>query len=98
MSEEQFWHHDTRLLTVYQKSYMRDKSYTAWLNGNYTATAFQVAYANCWSKGNKKQKYPNWKDPFERKVQNVSHETMEQQYRDKAVKQHNWLKKILKGG
>ena len=65
MSEYQFWHGDMRLLEVYQKAYYRDRSYNAWLQGQYNQVAYGVVMSNAFAKkGSKQAEYPQWKDPF----------------------------------
>lgn len=64
----EFWYGDTRLLEVYQKAYMRDKSYTAWLNGAYIfeADSKAVYNGNRAKRSDPVQQYAEWKDPIEK--------------------------------
>ena len=67
MPIKEFWYGDTRLLKAYQMAYYRGVSYNAWLQGQYSHTAFAVVMANAFSKsGGKKAEYPKWKDPMEK--------------------------------
>lgn len=82
MSQKDFWHGDMRLLSAAQKAYFRDRSYSAWVNGQYSFVAYQYAIHNA-MRANAREKYfeyPEWTDPFERK-QVVTKETMEQRFR-----------------
>lgn len=67
MPIKEFWYGDTRLLKAYQMAHYRSVSYNAWLQGQYSYTAFAVVMANAFSKsGGKKAEFPKWKDPMEK--------------------------------
>lgn len=67
MPIKEFWYGDTRLLKAYQMAHYRSVSYNAWLQGQYSYTAFAVVMANAFSKsGSKKAEFPKWKDPMEK--------------------------------
>jgi hypothetical protein len=98
MPLDEFWHGDIRLLGAYQKAYMRDKSYTAWINGAYVFEASSKAVAN----GNRTRKsdpiesYSTWKDPIEKtKKTTITHENLEQEFRQSQTNQNAWLRSIL---
>lgn len=77
---------------------MRDKSYNAWVQGQYNCIAFGVALGNAFSdKGKKKAEYPNWIDPMERfEKPKITEDNLEEEFRKKQVSQNAWLRKILK--
>lgn len=53
-------------MEVAQKAYIRDKSYTAWLYGQYNATAYGIVMVNAFAKkGTPPAEYPKWQDPVE---------------------------------
>ena len=93
MSYNEFWYGDIELLNVYQKAYYRDRSYTAWLNGQFTSIAFGIVMSNAFAKkGAKKAEYPKWVDPmekFERKK--LSEEDLEIKFRQQQYDQQSWL-------
>lgn len=93
MSLNDFWHGDMRLLEVYQKAYLRDKSYTAWTSGQYNYVAFSITMANAFAKkGQKKEEYPKWTDPIE-KIEKPDPRKlkMEYEYRKQQAEQQAWL-------
>lgn len=92
-----FWHGDMRLLDAYQKAYMRDRSYTAWLNGNYTMVAHSIAFSNAFAKkGQKQQEYPQWKDPMERYSKpKITKENREVEARKEQLRQNAWFANML---
>lgn len=98
MSTEEFWHGDMRLLEAYQKAYMRNVSFTAWQQGQYTNIAFSVVMSNAFAKkGTNKAEYPQWKDPFDslqKKV--ITSENIEEEFRIQQAEQNAWLKNIGK--
>ena len=99
MSEYQFWHGDMRLLEVYQKAYYRDRSYNAWLQGQYNQVAYGVVLSNAFAKkGSKQSEYPQWKDPFEKfNKPKITKDNLEEEFRQSQANQNAWLKNILHG-
>lgn len=98
MPLDEFWHGDMRLLEVYQKAYMRDKSYTAWLNGAYffEANSKAISNGNRTKKSDKVETYDQWKDPIEKKVEhNITRDNLEQEFRQSQANQNAWLRSIL---
>ncbi len=98
MPLDEFWHGDIRLLDAYQKAYRRDKSYTAWLNGAYVfeATNKAVANGNRTKKSDPYEQYGEWKDPVETKEKTtITHENLEQEFRQSQTNQNAWLHNIL---
>lgn len=98
MPLDEFWHGDLRLLESYQKAYMRDKSYTAWITGYYCFEANSKAISN----GNRSRKsdpieqYSEWKDPFIKKQKTiVTQENLEEEFRASQKNQNAWLHNIL---
>ena len=93
MSIEEFWHGDMRLLEVYQKSYMRDISYKAWLQGQYNCVAYGIVMANAFAKkGQKQAEYPQWVDPMARFYKpKITKENLEYEFRKQQIAQNNWL-------
>lgn len=86
-----------RCLEARQKAYMRDKSYTAWLNG---ARMFEVnskvtANANRTKKSDKVEQYDDWKDPFENKKKKITQENLESEFRKEQFNQNSWLHDML---
>ena len=82
-----------RLLEVYQKAYYRDKSYTAWLQGQYNQVAFGVVVANAFTKkGARKAEYPQWKDPMEKfNKPKITKDNLEYEFRKQQSNMQNWL-------
>ena len=98
MPLDQFWHGDLRLLEAYQKAYIRDKSYTAWLNGAYVFEADSKATYN----GNRSKKsdpveqYGEWKDPVKTTRKRLTtKENVEQEFRNLQAQQNSWLHDML---
>lgn len=91
MTVEQFWFDDPQLLKVYYKKYIRNLSYTAWLNGYYNYIAQGVVMERAFSK-NSKAKYPDWQDPFinENKPK-LTKENLEKAFRQQQIEQNDWL-------
>ena len=97
MPINEFWYGDTRLLGVYQKSFLRNQSYNAWLQGQYNFIAYNVVMANAFAKkGAKLQEYPKWKDPIPKpRTEIITKQNLEQKFRESQVKQNSWLHNIL---
>lgn len=100
MPLEEFWHGDMRLLECYQKAYLRNVSYTAWLNGQYNYAAFSTVIGNAFAKkGTKAQKYPSWSDPIEKvekeKKKNITKDNLEYEFRKEQAKQQQWLRSLF---
>lgn len=98
MPLDEFWHGDLRLLEVYQKAYLRDKSYTAWLIGAKVFEAdSKVSYnANRTKKSDKVEQYDDWKDPIPSKRKNTfTRDNAEQEFRDSQVRQNAWLHNMM---
>jgi hypothetical protein len=94
MTTHDFWHGDMRLLEVHRKAYMRDKSYTAWVQGQYNAVSFGIVLSNAFSK-DKKEQYPEWKDPVEKTIKKeISDEEFERLFRNEQIKQNSWLRNL----
>ena len=77
---------------------MRDKSYTAWLNGVYIfeANSKVSANANRTKKSDKVQEYEQWKDPVETKSKTIiTQENLESEFRKSQTNQNAWLHNIL---
>ena len=98
MPLDEFWHGDLRLLEAYQKAYMRDKSYTAWLNGAYIFEASNKAVSN----GNRTKKsdpveqYSDWKDPVQTKSKTIiTQDNLESEFRKEQFNQNAWLHDML---
>jgi hypothetical protein len=94
MPLDEFWHGDLRLLDAYQKAYIRDKSYTAWLNGVYVfeANSKAIANGNRTKKSDKVEQYEDWKDPIKKlKKPIVTTENLEEEFRKQQAEQNAWL-------
>lgn len=94
MNEYQFWHGDIRLLEVYQKAYMRDRSYTAWLNGAYVfeANSKAISNGNRTKKTDKVNQYSEWKDPFQKlNKPKITKDNLEYEFRKQQAQQNAWL-------
>ena len=85
-----------RCLEARQKAYMRDKSYTAWLNGAriFEANSKVSANANRTKKSDKVEQYSDWKDPFEKK-KIITQENLEGEFRKEQFNQNAWLHDML---
>lgn len=97
MPLDEFWHGDMRLLQVYQKAYLRDKSYTAWLNGNFVMVAHGLALSNAFKKqGEQDKQYPEWEDPIEKLSKpKITKENREIEARKEQQRQNAWFSNIL---
>lgn len=97
MTPNEFWYGDTRLLSVYQKAFIRNKSYTAWLQGQYNATAFGIVLANSFAKkGAKPAEYPKWKDPIpEMPREIITQDNIEEKFRESQFNQNMWLHNMM---
>ena len=97
MPLDEFWHGDMRLLEAYQKAYIRDKSYTAWINGVHTFEAnSKVSYnENRTKRSDKAQEYSDWKDPINKKKKKITKENLEQEFRKEQFNQNAWLHNAL---
>lgn len=93
MTYDEFWHGDMRLLKVYQIAYYRDKSYNAWLQGQYNHVAYSVVMSNAFAKkGQKPAEYPQWKDPFEKfNKPKITKDNLEYEFRKQQAEQQSWL-------
>lgn len=93
MSEYQFWHGDMRLLEVYQKAYMRNTSYKAWLQGQYNTIAHGIVMSNAFAKkGTKQAQYPQWEDPCKKYNKlKITKENLEYEFRKQQAEQNDWL-------
>ena len=93
LTYDEFWHGDMRLLEVAQKAYIRDKSYTAWVNGQYSAKAFSLSLNNAFAKkGTPPEQYSQWKDPFEKfNKPKITKDNLEEEFRKQQLMQQNWL-------
>jgi hypothetical protein len=93
MPLNEFWYGDVRLLMAYKQSYIRNKSYTAWLQGMYDMEAFGIVLANAFAKkGTPTRKYPEWVDPVEKlnKIQ-----TKKENYQLLHHKQEMWFYNMM---
>lgn len=100
MPLKEFWHGDIKLFDCYQKSYLRNKSYEAWQQGQYNAVAFNIVMANAFAKkGSKPQEYPQWKDPVEiiknANKPKITKENIETVFRQEQARQMGWLHNLL---
>lgn len=93
MSHNEFWYGDMRLLEGCQRAYMRDKSYTAWLQGQYNSVAYGIVMANAFAKkGAKTAEYPQWVDPmakYDKPI--ITKENVEYEFRKQQAEQNAWL-------
>jgi hypothetical protein len=103
MSEYQFWHGDMRLLSVYQKAYLRDRAEKIYMQANYQSVAMEIAVGNALAtkKSNKHSfgEIVKYKDPIEKiadKQEKITKENLETKFRQDMMKQQNWLRNILK--
>lgn len=97
MPLNEFWHGDLRLLEAYQKAYIRDKSYTAWLNGAriFEANSKVSANANRTKKTDKVEQYDDWRDPISTKKKKITEENLESEFRKEQFGQNSWLHDIM---
>jgi hypothetical protein len=97
MSTNEFWYGDPRLLGVYQKAFIRNQSYNAWLQGFYNSTAFGIVLHNSFAKkGTPPQEFPKWKDPIcIIEKPKITHENLEEEFRQSQKNQNLWLHNIL---
>lgn len=93
-----FWHGDIRLLDAYRKAYLRDKSYTAWLNGayNFEGQSKASANANRTKKSDPVLQYADWKDPIEQRSKaTITKENREKEFRNLQAQQNLWLRNMM---
>jgi hypothetical protein len=97
MPLNEFWYGDIRLLGVYQKAYIRDKSYTAWVHGKYNSAGFGITLSNAFAKkGTPVVEYPDWKDPLPPMPQEIiTEENIEQKFRELQASQNLWLHNMI---
>ena len=98
MPLNEFWHGDVRLLEAYEKAYLRNKSYTAWLNGVYIfeATNKAVSNGNRTKKSDPIEQYNDWVDPIKKKQKTqITQENLESEFRTSQANQNAWLRSIL---
>jgi hypothetical protein len=93
MTTDQFWYGDLRLLQAYQKAYIRNISYSAWVNGNYANMAHSISLSNAFAKkGAKKAEFPQWVDPFKKiNKKKITKEKLETEFRKQQIEQNAWL-------
>ncbi len=98
MPLNEFWHGDIRLLGVYQKAYMREKSYNAWVQGQYNLVAFSTVMANAFAKkGDEKAEYPNWTDPMAKfEKPKITKDNLEEEFRKQQANEAIWLRNMLR--
>lgn len=99
MTPEQFWYGDMRLFGAYQKAYIRDASYKAWLNGQYSGVGFEIAYQNCWTQNKSDiRQFPDWIDPIvRRKERQLTSKEREHKGREELLNQAQWFSNLLHG-
>jgi hypothetical protein len=100
MSEEQFWYGDTRLLNVYQKAYYLDKSYSAWLQGNYNMHAVERGARNALASkaSDIDRNWVEYVDPLEKfNKPKITKDNLETEFRQSQANQNAWLRNILNG-
>lgn len=97
MPLNEFWHGDMRLLEVYQKAYLRNVSYTAWLNGNYAMVAHSLSLSNAFAKkGEKTKEFPQWQDPIPKISRvKITKENREIEARKEQLRQNAWFANML---
>ena len=77
---------------------MRDKSYTAWLNGAriFEANSKVSINANRTKKTDKVEQYDDWKDPVGTKLKTIiTQENLESEFRKEQFNQNAWLHDML---
>lgn len=98
MPLNEFWHGDMRLFDAYQKAYIRDKSYTAWVNGlqNFEANSKSVQNALRSKESDPVQKYADWVDPIKTKSKAVKcNIDPEKEFRESQKRQNDWLRGMI---
>jgi hypothetical protein len=98
MPLNEFWHGDLRLFEAYQIAYIRDKSYTAWLNGVriFEANSKISHNENRAKPSDKVLQYDDWKDPIESKYKyTMTADEVEQEFRNTQAAQNGWLNNLL---
>lgn len=98
MPLNEFWYGDMRLLEAYQKAYLEDKNYTAWLNGSFDRIAVEIGAKNALAT-KKKDRINDWV-PYEdiKKKTNkpkVTKENLEEEFRKQQRQQTAWISSIL---
>lgn len=93
MPIDEFWYGDMRLLQAYQKAFIRNQSYNAWLQGQYNYLAYSVVMANVFAKkGARQAEFPKWTDPMARfEKPKITKENLEQEFRKQQAEQNAWL-------
>lgn len=75
MTSEEFWEDDPQLYWSYRISFMKKLEleqkqtieyikYSSWLNGNMNCMAHSISLKNAFSKGGKKEKFPEYEKVF----------------------------------
>lgn len=98
MTARQFWYGDLRLMEVYHKSYMRNSTYQAWLNGMYQRLAVEIGAKNALSSSaeNRIDEWVEYVDPIKTKTaKEISEEEFEKKFRETQMRESNWVKSLL---
>ena len=98
MPLDEFWYGDLRLLEVYQKAYLRDCSYRAWVIGSNVNKALSKYFENDHSKKRTVSfEWEDYKDPIEKlfKPKTISKEQMEVEFRQRQAQDKAFVQKIL---
>lgn len=91
-----FWYDDPNLLLQYQKAYIRNQHYIAWVNGQYTLAAFSIALSNAFAKkGTQPKKWIEWKDPLKKLEEVVlTEDNIEEEYTQSIVSQNSFINRL----
>lgn len=99
MPLDAFWYGDMRLLEVYQKAYMRNSAYNAWLIGGNVNAALNKFFnnSNVKSKAQIDFSWIKYEDPVEKlfKPKTISKNDMEIEYRRRQAQDKEFVQRLL---
>ena len=95
MTPSQFWYGDMRLFEAYHKSYLRNTTYQAWVNGMYGRLAVEIGCKNTLAEKESQRinEWVDYKDVTETiYAVKLSAEEIEREHRETLIKQNTWLR------
>ena len=93
MPLDEFWYGDMRLLSAYQKAFIKNQSYNAWLQRLYNSEAGYVAVRNnLATKKTEQIKYGDYVDSMAKfEKPKITKENLENEFRKQLAEQNAWL-------
>ena len=88
------------LLEIYQKAYLRNLTYSAWVQGNYIMFAVEKGAKNALAtkKSDIDRTWIDYVDPIKKfNKPTITKDNLEQEFRQSQANQNAWLRNILNG-